>query len=203
MSEIGNPKIEIYLPKERIVSNDGTELINEWNFREDLKNDSSWIKLNNYYHQFARFDTITKNYIYAGSFEATENELQEFPLIEDKEILDFDFKTSEITISASGVEKLWSLTPEMNFSRQFILTADKKPILTGYFYSVFSSSYVKHFYIVYNNGYEGLEKPTFENKAFKIEYNPKAEYFSQVDKFDFKQSSEFYDVFKNSGKIAQ
>jgi hypothetical protein len=203
VDKIQKAKIEIYLPKERIVSKDGSELLNDWNFRKELKKYSSSILLNDYHLKYARYDSITHNIIYAGSFSATENDLPSTPFIYDNEILGFDFETSEIIISASGVEKLWSLQPNMNFSRQFILTADRKPILTGYFYSIYSSSYVKHFYIVYNSGYEGVEKPEFKDENFKIEYNPESEFNWELEKYDFKKSDEFYDAFEKSGKIAK
>lgn len=195
------PKIEIFLPKERIKTKDGTAITREWNFIESMRGDSSMIRENNILREFARLDTITNNFIYAGSYDAKENDLEDNPFIYENEIISFDFQTSEIEISASGVEKLWDLQSNFNYSRQFVITEDRKPILTGYFYSSFSSSYVKHFFIMHESGNDEMKKPIFEKHKFRIEYNPESEYNFDLDKYDFKSNTEFYKAFKESGKI--
>lgn len=205
VTKVYAPKLEIYLPKERIKSNDGSELVRQWNFAESFKKDSSWIELNEYYHKYARYDTIDHNYIYAGNFIAKKSDLQNEPFIESDEIIEFDFKSSKIKIRPSGVEKIRNLKPNFNFSRQFIITADKQPILTGYFYSIFSSSYVSHYYIIYadSNGTESFPKK-YEEREFEIFYNNKIQKeFLSDDSYDFKKNSDFYNAFEQSGKIAK
>lgn len=205
VTEIDAPKIEIYLPKERIKSKDGSELTQEWNFTESAKKDTSWVRLNKYYHKYARYDTIDHNYIYAGSFTATKADLQSEPFIKSNEILQFDFKNSKIKISSSGVEKIWNLEPNFNFSRQFVITADKKPLLTGYFYSSFSSSYVSHYYIIYEGSYDTESFPKkYKEREFEIFYSNKTQKeFLTNDRYDFKTNSDFYNAFVESGKIVK
>lgn len=202
---VDKPEIEIYLPKERIVSKDGTELIREWVFREDLKNDEYFIEENKYYLKYARYDTLNNNYIYAGSFVADKSDLKEEPFIKNDEIIEFDFKKSLIKFSPSGVEKIWNLPPNFNFSRQFIITADKEPILTGYFYSIFASSYVSHFYIVYDGSNDIKSFPKkYEEREYKIFHNQKTQKeFHSDDEFDFRTKLDFYKAFELSGRIAE
>ncbi|MGJ8667206.1 MAG: hypothetical protein ACSHW7_12625 [Patiriisocius sp.] len=200
------PKIEIYLPKERIKTKDGVEITREWNFIESTRTDSSMIHSNKLLREFARLDTVTDNYIYAGSYNADEDDLDINPFIYENEIISFDFETSELEISASGAEKLWNLQEDFIYSRQFIITADRKPILTGYFYGILSSSYVNHFYIFYENGGFGEKKPVFENEKLRIEYNSKSMkgfFKTDKEKYDFKTIAEFYNAFKLSGRIAE
>lgn len=197
-------EIEIYLPKERIKFYDGCKINREWNFSDHLEKDSFWIELNKFYRKYARYDTLTNDYIYAGGFIAKKSDLEKEPFIKSDEIIEFDFETSKIKISPSGVKKILNLEPNFNFSRQFIITANKKPILTGYFYSSFSSSYVKHYYIVYEGTAE--KQPVskqYQEREFEIFYNDEnRKEFLLDDRYDFKNNVDFYKAFEQSEKIA-
>lgn len=188
-------EIEIYLPKVRIQSNDGIELKHEWNLGVTSEKDSSWVNLNKIHSTYARQDRQSGNIIYAGSFVANEQDLSKKPFIRHNEIIGFNFETSEIIFTASGMKKLWELKPNYAYSRQFVITANRKPILTGYFYNALSSSYVKHYYITYRGGYDGVVKPKFKSENLRIEFNPKSEYNFNLEKYDFRLKTDFYESF--------
>lgn len=193
--------IEIYLPIERIQSNDGIELKPEWNLGVASKKDSSSVNLDKYHSKYARQDLNTGKIIYAGNFTATTKDLPASPFIEDSEIIGFNFETSEIIINAKGIEKLWNLIPNHTYSRQFIITANRTPILTGYFFNSLSSSYVKHYYIIYTGGYKGMAKPKFKSENLKIEFNSKSEYVFDLKTYDFRLNRDFYEAFEKCNKI--
>ncbi len=207
------PKIEIYFFKERIFSKDGTELQADWFNMKEIEKDSSKLKMLKEIFKYERFDTITKNPIYAGSYNATESDLMDLPFIFDDEIISFDFKTSKIELSPSAVKKLWEFFPDGLYSTQFAITANGKPILTGYFYNVHASAYVKHFFIVNRsenywdweryNPNKKVRTEFIENEFFKIEYNPNSEFFGQIENYEFEHNTEFYNAFKLSGRIAE
>jgi hypothetical protein len=195
------PLIEIYLPKERIKSYDGSKIMTEWNFSETLKTDTTFIIMNEILLEYGRYDSITNKTIYAGSFEASQTDLPQEPLIKDDEILSFNFNTSKLTLSSSAVKKLWCLKSDFLYSQQFVITANRQPILTGYLFNVLSSSTVNHFYITYTGGYGRLEMLDFNDEEFEIQYNPNTQFIRELETYDFKLDKEFYSAFKKSGKI--
>ena len=81
---INKPKIEIYLPKERIESKDGIKLTREM---FEVPKDSTISEYFDYRLKYQRLDTVNNREINAGSFEANESNLKDLPLIEDNEII--------------------------------------------------------------------------------------------------------------------
>ena len=180
--ESKHPIIEIYTPKERIPSIDGIELPSNWNLAGLSEHKAE------FYRKYARLDTISQKLIFAGRFVAKVSDLPNSPLIQDKDIVGFDFEYNTLKLSESGVKKLLTVLPNMNFSRQIIITADKKPILNGYLFSTFSSSYVSHFYIKYNRDSSEPDLTWLNNEQdYEIYYNPNFEYDYNLKKYDFSQ----------------
>lgn len=192
VNDSNSPIIEIYIPKERIPSLDGIALPSNWSFGGLSEDEIAYVR------KFLRLDTISQRLIYAGRYGANGSDLQNYPLIENKDILGFNFKTNKLKLSGNGVKKLLSVSPNFNISRQFIITADKKPILNGYLFSTFSSSYVSHFYIEY---YRGASEPDLtgliDEQEFEIYYNPTFEFDYDKNKYDYKKNVNFYNAFKN------
>src|SRR6187402_610310 len=74
-----NHAIEIYLLKERIGSKDGIAISDIKNLKDlDTSNLKSISKI-------ARYDTINKEFIYAGKFNVSQNQIDTSPLIKDSE----------------------------------------------------------------------------------------------------------------------
>ncbi|WP_417887964.1 hypothetical protein [Zunongwangia sp.] len=212
--ELDLPKIEIYQPKERIVSNFGNPITDEWILSEFFDNDttlfqdkylndcSSFLHRPNY-QIFTKVDPKSNKLIYAGPFSATTQDLKENPFIKDEEIIGFDFKESKIRISSTGVSKIMSLKPNMNHSRQFVITIDKMPILTGYFFNTFSSSYVSHFYIEHLYKDENFKSNSPKISDYEIFYNPKSEFDWEPIQYNFKKNAKFYKAFKETNKLIE
>ncbi|MGV7105853.1 hypothetical protein [Flavobacterium sp. U410] len=102
-----------------------------------------------------KFDTVHNDIIFAGAFDIEDGDLEKTPLINDDEILKFDFNTSQIFMTGSVVNKIKNLDWKMknNFGRQFVLCINKKPILNGYFYNS-SSSYLSNTYQIFIDDYK-------------------------------------------------
>jgi len=192
VTDSNSPIIEIYIPKERIPSLDGGALPPNWNSGEPSEDEIA------YRRKFLRLDTISQRLIYAGRYAAKASDLQNSPLIENNDVLGFNFKTNKLKLSRNGVKKLFSILPNFNFSRQFIITADKKPILNGYLFSTFSSSYVSHFYIKYARGTSEPDlSRLIDEQEFEIYYNPTFEFDYGVKKYEYQKNVNFYKAFKN------
>jgi len=123
------PKIEIYLPKHRI---DPINLISITELKENSERIKNMTDEDIFELSKLKYDTINQREIHAGNFIAMESDLMAKPLVKDSEIMSFNFNTNELVISSEGKDRIGSLDPEFSFHNQFILTIDKKPILTGY-----------------------------------------------------------------------
>ncbi len=129
-------KIEIYLPKHRI---DPINLIPITELKENAERIKNMTDEDIFELSKLKYDTINQREIHAGDFIAKESDLMTDPLVKDSEIINFDFNNNELLISSEGTDRIRNLEPEFSFHNQFVLTIDKKPILTGYFRSTFSS----------------------------------------------------------------
>src|SRR5436190_2278445 len=86
--------IEVYLLKERIETNEGIPLSKIKEFKADDTYSKSFIEGTNY-------DTIKHEYIFAGKFEVTDNQMQSEPLVLDSEIMSLDTLNGEIQFRES------------------------------------------------------------------------------------------------------
>ena len=183
--------IEIYLPKKRIQTKKGikvTDSLLDKKYSPDLKKliEKDWKKN-------VRYDTIKKRFIYAGEFKATKKDLPEKPFINDNEIIDFDFNTNTLILSKTAVEKIKKMHSDIRFSKQFVLTSNKKPILCGYFYNIISSYYVDTYYIIYDRTIK-IDK-TKETFNFILRKIPMMD-SNYKELPNMKLKKDFYDAFK-------
>ena len=118
-------KIEIYLTNKRIESYEGIK-------PENLKDTTKFKDLLERFNKIAiKLDTINNDIIFAGAFNANDEDLDVKPLINSNEILMFDFTSSKIIMKESVVKKIKDLDWKMgdDFGRQFVLCINKKPVL--------------------------------------------------------------------------
>ena len=88
---------------------------------------------------YTTYDTIHEEFIYAGKFDAKESQLEESPLVNDDEIVNLDIINHSLKIKKSGAKKIYDLKVNMRYGHQFVITINKKPIFTGYFWDNLSS----------------------------------------------------------------
>jgi hypothetical protein len=72
-------------------------------------------------------------------FTATDSDLQEKPLIEDCQIIGYDTIKFEYTIDTLVCSRLSTLNPSLPIGIQFVITVDRKPVISGYFWNPVSS----------------------------------------------------------------
>lgn len=126
--------IEIYLLKERIKSKEGISISeikknSKIDYITDIKSAA----------KVANYDTVKKEFIYAGQFEVDSNYLNDKPLINNAEIINLNLKNGSIQFSESGIEKIAKLKISVQHGTQFAICVNKKPLLTGYFWNFYSS----------------------------------------------------------------
>ncbi|SCZ01242.1 hypothetical protein [Flavobacterium caeni] len=90
-------------------------------------------------------DTLKQELIYAGEFKIEVTNLNTLPFITDKEILSLDTEQSKLKLSKSACEKISQLPGFHREGLQFVITDNRIPIFSGYFWSTFSS-YGSHWY---------------------------------------------------------
>lgn len=72
-------------------------------------------------------------------FEIKRTDLPVLPFIMDDEIVSFDSSTNQISFEKQAAERIGKLTPSLGKGIPFVLTFDRDPVLTGYFWNVLSS----------------------------------------------------------------
>lgn len=138
------------------------------------------------------YDTIRKEIIYAGQFDANCKELNSKPLVSDNEILVLDTIANKIKLSADAINKIAALSPSMKDGIQFVICVDKEPVLKGYFWNSFSSYGSTLNCIEYNT--DKVSSSTYlkmykgngidASKREKIKYNHYPKLISVLDKTD-------------------
>ena len=108
--------IEIYLLKDRVNTNEGVSLDKVKHFP---KIDTTALKE---IANTVRYDTVNKEFIYAGSFRVKENQIEPTPLIKNEEILGLSIENSEIKLAAEAANKIIALKPSMKGGIQFVIT---------------------------------------------------------------------------------
>ena len=145
------------------------------------------------------YDSISKEFIYGGKFAATVKDLQATPLINNDEILKLDLEHSELFLSEQGRNKIKKLVPNMRTGTQFAICVNKKPVLTGYFRSNYSSFIYTWNYI----GYSHIKSSTnFEDKNFVIRQNQGSLKWSPI-LTDLKDNNELVDAFRRTDRLKQ
>ncbi len=158
-NKLKNSIIEIYVPKNRIKSKMGIDLPKEIKTTRRPFSEFDSIGI-----EQTRYDTINKRRIFTGEFESNELDLREFPLIKDSEIIGFDFNTNELILTQSGAKKIYEQPSDWWWSIQFIITANRTPILNGYFFNSLSSSYVDAYQIEYTNYNDNVKNRKGEHR---------------------------------------
>ena len=180
--------IEIYLLNDRIKSNDGIPISKIKDFK---KMDTIFLKS---ISNIANYDTKTKEFIYAGKFEVNSEQINSSPLITNNEITNFNLKTNKIELSTSGATKIMNLKPSMKNGIQFVICDNKKPLLTGYFWSSYSS---------YGSTWNCIEfDQTSVNKKLNL-YKGNGIDVTKRTHIDFNNFKEFVKVFKQTNKLIE
>ena len=111
-----NHSIEIYLLKDRVTTDEGISIDKAISI-EDV--DTTLLKD---IPIAVRYDTVNKEFIYAGSFRVKENQIEPTPLIKNEEILGLSIENSEIKLAAEAANKIIALKPSMKGGIQFVIT---------------------------------------------------------------------------------
>src|SRR5690606_13013144 len=116
--------------KERIPNNFGITLeeVSQKHFEEQIDS-NDYKELYKIYDKGITYDTINKSIIYLGDFSFSLSDLENVPIITNDEIQGFDFKNSQILLKDTAIKKL----SDLNNFHQFVILANNKPILNGYF----------------------------------------------------------------------
>ena len=125
--------IEIYLLKDRVTTDEGISIEKATSI---VDVDTTLLKD---IPITVRYDTLNKEFIYAGSFHVNKNQIEPTPLIKNEDVLGLNIDNSEIKLSAEAANKIISLKPSMKGGIQFVITDNKNPVMTGYFWSSYSS----------------------------------------------------------------
>lgn len=155
--------IEIYLLKKRIRSHEGIPVLDY----VDLKNIPYHKNIENV--KEANYDSISKEYIWGGAFEAQKTDLVPTPLIEDDEIVMLNLQRSELQLSADGMKTIQELKPDYKYGVQFVICVDKEVCFTGYFRENHTSNIFNWNYLDYD--YEQSELKIKGHKNFVLKQN--------------------------------
>lgn len=75
----------------------------------------------------------------ASEFSITNTDLPTLPLIRDDDIEYYDTNLNKIYFTQEAAKRIGELKPKLNAGIPFVLTTDREPILTGYFWNTVSS----------------------------------------------------------------
>ena len=193
-------KIEIYLTKERIESNDGVS-IKDFYTEEKLQNlpDYSIERINNLINKNVRIDTLReyRNIIYCGNFKANFEELERNPIINDSEIINFNTKKSAFKFDNSVLEKLSKIELDTNYiGKQFAVCINKKPIMFGYILNSFENYYSENYFLDISN-------TKFKNLHENDKVTSFLHYGKDFRPLDTSKEKEFIKALKNTNRLVQ
>lgn len=184
-------KIEIYLLKTRVKNIEGIPL-------KEYKKFTEW-EINTSNFKYVTCDTIKKKLIYGGEFDISKSILENHPFIEDDEIEYLDLKRNVIVFTKSAGRKIGSLDGKMTEGYQFVITENKTPIFSGYFWSIFSSYSPSWNTILHVHKIKDKEpKEDTEYPIFKGNGMNKPE-----TKIDFKKYSKLIHALKKSNRLKE
>ena len=131
-------RIDIFLTESRLESYKGQKISDNNQEIEYLKrlDSSKIIDL-----EITKLDTLSRNFIIAGPFEALISDLQHKPLISNEEITKYDLKTNTFFLSNKAEKRIKELGIHSNHGKQFVMTVNGKPKLTGYLFNLSLSSF--------------------------------------------------------------
>ena len=142
------------------------------------------------------YDSIRQELIYAPKFEVRQSMLMENPLIMDGEILGVDTTGGNIIFTATGFNKIINLKPSMKHGIKFAICENKKPLMTGYFWSSLSSYGSTWNCIEYNH----LAKTDKSPKRLKI-YRGNGIDITKREKINFKDYPELLKALAKTNRI--
>jgi len=192
------PKVEIYLLNKRIESKHGIDIKKVEEYSEMLRRmDTNTVKE----FENLKVDTITNRLIVAGEFDAKKSDLSSIPLISDSEIVSFNKSNNELIIKSNASKKIFEIEDEFVTSTQFVISVDKKPVLTGYFNNLASSYSPNWNYITYINYNESI-KNNGENKTFIIHKGVYVDsHNNKKELADLSQYQDLLNAFNCSGRL--
>lgn len=180
--------IEIYLLKERVTSNEGIPFSKTKDFAKmDSVNLDPIAKITNY-------DTIKKEFIYAGKFEVNPNQMDSNPLINDSEIINLNTKKGNLRFSETAIKKIKDLKAPMQNGIQFVICDNKKPLFTGYFWNSYSSYGSTWNCIEYNNMNIKDELKIYKGNGIDA---------TKRTSVDFEKSKELIEAFKATNRLIE
>ena len=186
-------KIEIYLLNKRIISSEGVPFT-EMSFYDSIS------EMNKENYKFCSFNLKDSSKICAGKFEVKTSDINEKPLVEDDEIISLNLKNNQLALNEKGDEKVKRIKPDNIKGTQFVICVNKKPVLTGYFKSNFSSFYPSWNFIYYS--YENHDDLNY-GKQINLKYT-----LEKCENRDFKllnleEYPELIQAFKNTNRLLE
>jgi len=139
--------------------------------------------------------SVKKEIIYAPKFEAVQNSISKNPLILNEEILCVDTALGKIRLSAEAINKIVTIKPSMKHGLKFVICKDKKPLITGYFWSSLSS-YGSTWNCIEYNHTEKVKHPTDLNM-----YKGNGINALNREKINFNDYAELIQSLGRSGKL--
>ena len=86
----------------------------------------------------------------ATEFEIKDTDLPSLPFLRDDDIDYYDTSKNKIFITKDAAKRIAALKPKLNVGIPFVLTVDRQPILTGYFWNT-ASSFGCASYVLFNS----------------------------------------------------
>lgn len=184
------PKIEIYLLKTKVESYEGSRTL------ELAKFDTISEEVIEAGLAQTRYDTIKNEYIFAGKFKVTVNDLMDRPFITDGQILKLDVEKNEIRLDSLATMQVSMLEADMRYGTQLVITVDKKPVLAGYFWNGFSSYWCHTYHIMYHRNITVQD----HSRSHQIFYEPikNTEGINQPP-----YPTELIEAFRSSGRLRE
>lgn len=186
--------IEIYLLKERIRSHEGIPVL-DYVRKKNIPYHKNIENLKD-----VNYDSISKEYIWAGAFEALNTDLTPTPLIGNDEIELLNLKRSELQLSTAGKKKIQGLKPNYKYGIQFVICVNKEVCFTGYFRENRSSNIFNWNYIDYN--YEKSDLKVKHEENFVIRQN-KNYYSVRPILTDLRKYPKLVAAFKNTNRLEE
>ncbi|ARN79268.1 hypothetical protein BST97_15455 [Nonlabens spongiae] len=171
-------ELELYTTKELLPFDNGIPIIQVGNFEDR----------DSLFKSRAKFDTINNQIIYAGAFQSNFRDLEKVPILNDSDILGFDFESNELLVSSASIHKLNGLDIHGLWKKQFVLTANKEKILSGYLCDSMGACLVNDNYI-----YTFQSRRVMSNDTVRLRVDSVS---TQDYRKDYSKNSKFFNAFK-------
>ncbi len=134
-------RVEFYLTRKRLESSAGVRLADFYSDGEIKRLDSTRI----FNMEIVKIDTTGRgSLVVAGPFKAEESDLQAIPIVSDEDIISFNLKNNSFSLSKEAKQRIKELNVDRIHGKQFVITVDGTPKLTGYFCTISLSSYANN-----------------------------------------------------------